>query len=144
MSPLYILLGSYDSLASLESKIRRCLFFWVFIIVKKQCDGRNRIVPWHLFKILSWAFQGRWGWMTFEVEFWLNSLKYFQRDIYFTLLYFIFYCTLVGNAKGNTAKSNKSELCNCLSYRGLTFSRLAAKLSDPAENFQKNSIKIKT
>jgi hypothetical protein len=26
------------------------------------------------------------------------------------LLYFIFYCTIVSNAKGNLAKSNKSEL----------------------------------
>ena len=32
--------------------------------------------------------------------------------IYLTLLYFIFYCTLVINAKGNVAKSNKSELLN--------------------------------
>ena len=32
--------------------------------------------------------------------------------IYLTLLYFIFYCTLVSNAKGNIAKSNKSELWN--------------------------------
>ena len=30
--------------------------------------------------------------------------------IYLSLLYFIFYCTLVCNAKGNIAKSNKSEL----------------------------------
>ena len=39
--------------------------------------------------------------------------------IYLTFLYFIFYCTLVSNAKGNLAKSNKSELWNRLSYRGL-------------------------
>ena len=39
--------------------------------------------------------------------------------IYLTLLYFIFYCTLVSNAKGNLAKSNISELWNHLSYRGL-------------------------
>ena len=32
--------------------------------------------------------------------------------IYLTLLCFIFYCTLVSNAKGNIAKSNKSELWN--------------------------------
>jgi hypothetical protein len=41
--------------------------------------------------------------------------------IYLTLLYFIFYCTLVSNAKGNIAKSNKSELRNRLSYRGLSY-----------------------
>ena len=41
--------------------------------------------------------------------------------IYLTLLYFIFYCTLVSNAKGNVAKSNKSELLNRLSYRGLPY-----------------------
>ena len=41
--------------------------------------------------------------------------------IYLTLLYFIFYCTLVSNAKGNIAKSNKSELWNHLSYRGLPY-----------------------
>ena len=38
--------------------------------------------------------------------------------IYLTLLNFIFYCTLVSNAKGNLAESNKSELWNRLSYRG--------------------------
>ena len=32
--------------------------------------------------------------------------------IYLTLLYFIVFCTLVSNAKGNIAKSNKSELWN--------------------------------
>ena len=36
-------------------------------------------------------------------------------------LYFIFYYTLVSNAKGNLAKSNKSELWNHLSYRGLPY-----------------------
>ena len=41
--------------------------------------------------------------------------------IYLTFLYFIFYCTLVNNAKGNLAKSNKSELSNRLSYRGLPY-----------------------
>ena len=41
--------------------------------------------------------------------------------IYLTLLYFIFYCTIVSNAKGNLAKSNKSELWNRLSYRGLPY-----------------------
>ena len=41
--------------------------------------------------------------------------------IYLTLLNFIFYCTLVSNAKGNLAKSNKSELLNRLSYRGLPY-----------------------
>ena len=41
--------------------------------------------------------------------------------IYLTFLYFIFYCTLVNNAKGNLAKSNKSELWNRLSYRGLPY-----------------------
>ena len=34
--------------------------------------------------------------------------------IYLTLLYSIFYCTLVSNAKGKIAKSNKSELWNRL------------------------------
>ena len=32
-----------------------------------------------------------------------------------------FYCTLVSNAKGNLAKSNKSELWYHLSYRGLPY-----------------------
>ena len=41
--------------------------------------------------------------------------------IYLTLLYFKFYCTHVSNAKGNIAKSNKSELWNHLSYRGLPY-----------------------
>ena len=41
--------------------------------------------------------------------------------IYLTFLYFIFYCTLVSNAKGNLAKSNKSELWNRLSHRGLPY-----------------------
>ena len=41
--------------------------------------------------------------------------------IYLTLLHFIFYCTLVSNAKGNIAKSNKSELWNRLSYRSLPY-----------------------
>ena len=41
--------------------------------------------------------------------------------IYLTLLHFIFYCTLVSIAKGNVAKSNKSELRNRLSYRGLPY-----------------------
>ena len=41
--------------------------------------------------------------------------------IYLTFLYFIFYCTLVSNAKGNLAKSNKSELWNRLLYRGLPY-----------------------
>ena len=41
--------------------------------------------------------------------------------IYLTLLYFIFYGTLVTNAKGYVAKSNKSELLNRLSYRGLNY-----------------------
>ena len=41
--------------------------------------------------------------------------------IYLTLLHFIFYCTLVSNAKGNLAKSNKSELWKHLSYRGLHY-----------------------
>ena len=41
--------------------------------------------------------------------------------IYLSFLFFIFYCTLVSNAKGNLAKSNKSELWNRLSYRGLPY-----------------------
>ncbi len=41
--------------------------------------------------------------------------------IYLTLQYFKFYCTHVSNAKGNIAKSNKSELWNRLSYRGLPY-----------------------
>ena len=45
----------------------------------------------------------------------------FKVLIYLTLLYFIFYCTIVSNAKGNLAKSNKSELWNRLSYRGLPY-----------------------
>ena len=38
--------------------------------------------------------------------------------IYLTFLDFIFYCTLVSNAKGNVVKSNKSEILNLLAYRG--------------------------
>ena len=34
---------------------------------------------------------------------------------------FIFYCTLVSITKGNTVKSNKSELWNFLSFRGLPY-----------------------
>ena len=41
--------------------------------------------------------------------------------IYLTLQYFKFYFTHVSNAKGNIAKSNKSELWNRLSYRGLPY-----------------------
>jgi hypothetical protein len=41
--------------------------------------------------------------------------------IYLTLLYFIFYFTLVSNAKGIIAKSNKSGYWNRLSYRGLPY-----------------------
>ena len=47
---------------------------------------------------------------------------YFVLDLHWTLSPTspgIFYCTLVTNAKGNVAKSNKSELLNRLSYRGL-------------------------
>ena len=33
----------------------------------------------------------------------------------------MFYCTLVSNVKGNVTKSNKSELWNRLSYRGLPY-----------------------
>ena len=49
---------------------------------------------------------------------------YFVLDLHWTLSPTspgIFYCTLVTNAKGNVAKSNKSELLNRLSYRGLTY-----------------------
>ena len=48
----------------------------------------------------------------------INSSKVL---IYLTLLNFIFYCTLVSNAKGNLAESNKSDLWNLLSYRGLPY-----------------------
>ena len=41
--------------------------------------------------------------------------------IYLTFLYLKFYCTLVSIAKGNIAKSNKSELWNRLSYRDLPY-----------------------
>ena len=41
--------------------------------------------------------------------------------IILTFLFFMFYCTLVSNAKGNVAESNKSELWNRLSYRGLPY-----------------------
>ena len=36
------------------------------------------------------------------------------------MIYFIFYCTLVSNEKGNVAKSNKSELWNRLSYLSIS------------------------
>ena len=49
--------------------------------------------------------------------------------IYLTLLYFIFYCTHVNNAKGNIAKSIKSEIWTvCHTEVYLTFSRWEAKL----------------
>ena len=41
--------------------------------------------------------------------------------IYLTLLYFMFYSTLVSNAKGNIAKSNKSELWNLFEVRSQNF-----------------------
>ena len=41
--------------------------------------------------------------------------------IYLTLLYYIFFCSLVSIAKGDIAKSNKSQLSNCLWYRGLPY-----------------------
>ena len=31
--------------------------------------GKNRIIPWHFFWNLSWAFRGRWGRMKIEVKF---------------------------------------------------------------------------
>jgi hypothetical protein len=58
--------------------------------------------------------------------------------IYSTLLYFIFYSTLVSNAKGNIAKSNKSELGNRLSYRGLLY--LFEVRNQTYRNDYKNSI----
>ena len=58
--------------------------------------------------------------------------------IYSTLLYFIFYSTLVSNAKGNIAKSNKSELWNRLSYRGLLY--LFEVRNQTYRNDYKNSI----
>ena len=30
--------------------------------------GKNGIIPWHFFQILSWAFWGRWGRMTSDGE----------------------------------------------------------------------------
>ena len=30
--------------------------------------GKNGIIPWHFFQILSWAFRGRWGRMTSDGE----------------------------------------------------------------------------
>ena len=56
--------------------------------------------------------------------------------IYLTLLYFIFYCTLVSNAKGNLAKSNKSELWNRLSYRSLPY---LFEVRSQSENLKKMS-----
>ena len=57
-----------------------------------------------------------------------REAKYQATTIYKVILYksygevcFIFYCTLVSNAKGNLAKSNKSEVWNRLSYRGLPY-----------------------
>ena len=40
--------------------------------------GRNRIVPWHFFKILGWGFWGHWGRMMFEIEFWSSFTKIFS------------------------------------------------------------------
>ena len=80
------------------------------------------------------------GWLNFEVatsEVWHCFSKFGSSPqkgkvdlcttngskvlIYLTLQYFKFYCTHVSNAKGNIAKSNKSEIWNCLSYRGLPY-----------------------
>ena len=62
----------------------------------------------------------------------------------FYFLYFMIYCTLVSNAKGNIAKSNKSNfgtVCHTEVY--LTFSRLGAKLSGTIAKFRGCSLKIK-
>ena len=75
--------------------------------------GRNRIIQWHFLKILTWVFRGHCG----------RSMLNFEADDAKVLIYltFMFYWTLVSNAKGNIAKSRKSELWNCLSYRGLPY-----------------------
>ena len=39
--------------------------------------GRNGIIQWHFFLILTWAIQGCWGQMTIDVEFWGYDLKFF-------------------------------------------------------------------
>jgi hypothetical protein len=57
------------------------------------------------------------------------------------LLYFIFYCTLVSNAKGNIAKSNKSELWNRLSYRGLPY-LFEPNFQEQLQNFEVTASKF--
>ena len=107
--------------------------------------GRNRINPWHFFlnSHLGLSRLSRsndnWCWIlrlrprNFEnhkIKFGFSpqngkvdlcTTNGSKVLIYLTFLYFIFYCTLVSNAKGNLAKSNKSELWNRLSYRGLPY-----------------------
>ena len=107
--------------------------------------GKNGIIPWHFFLNsqlgLSRSLRSNdLRWLNFEAatsKFGNHSWTFgfsSQRGkvdlcmtngskvlIYLTLLYFIFYCTLVSIAKGNIAKSNKSEFWNPLSYRGLPY-----------------------
>ena len=65
--------------------------------------------------------------------------------IYLTFLYFIFYCTLVSNAKGNLAKSNKSELWNrCRTEVYLTILRWGEKVSGMIAKFRGRSLKNST
>ena len=45
--------------------------------------GKNGIVPWHFFQILSWAFWVIWGWISKKVEFWdLNSEVWYLLKMY--------------------------------------------------------------
>ena len=48
--------------------------------------GKNGIIPWHIFKILTVAFRGRWGWMTIDVEFWGYDLEILQSFLTLFLL----------------------------------------------------------
>ena len=106
--------------------------------------GKNGIIPWHFLNShcgLSRSLRSNdLGWLNFEVvtsKVWHCFSKFGSSPqkgkvdlcttngskvlIYLTLQYFKFYCTHVSNAKGNIAKSNKSELWNHLSYRGLPY-----------------------
>ena len=45
--------------------------------------GKNGIVPWHFFQILSWAFRVIWGWISKKVEFWdLNAEVWYLLKMY--------------------------------------------------------------
>ena len=94
--------------------------------------GKNGIIPWHfflnshlglsrslrLYENRGWIFEAvtsnfcnhswNFGSSPRNGKVDLSTTNGSKVMIYLTFLYFIFYCTLVSNAKGNLAKSNKS------------------------------------